>query len=83
MVAFTIMEMLFSIFIGLVYYSYVEVQGFNLIVSSIFHTHLVIATLEYNMLTVIMYGIMSLPLALILGAVIYSFSRVSYLTGWS
>jgi hypothetical protein len=81
MAAFTIVEMLSSLIIGIVYYAYVFSPGYNIIMSCLGGGLLVVGQLDYNILTVLSICIVSLPLVLIIGIVIYAYDEIAYKLG--
>lgn len=74
--------MLTSIVAGLLYYTYCYPPMYNMIVTALFGSHMVVPMLEFNWFTVLMWGILSLPLLLIIGAIIAAYNEIAYKTGW-
>ncbi len=80
--AFTIAEFFVCLFLGLAYYILVFLQGYNVLITGLLQSTLVVGQLDYVWLWAIGIGIASLPLPLIIGLTIAAFNRISYVTGW-
>lgn len=81
--ALTIVEIFVTLFIGLGYWFLVVVQSYDAILAGLLHSTLVVGQLDYTMLWGLSIAVFSLIFFLIIGIVIGTFNRITYLTGWN